>query len=46
MVRVLSSRLVDECGFASVDMEAVLELADRLRWAAEQSAAIDGSAVA
>jgi hypothetical protein len=46
MVRVLSSRLVDECGFAPVDMEAVLELADRLRWAAEQSAAIDGSAVA
>jgi hypothetical protein len=42
MVRVLSSRLVDECGYAPVDMVAVLDLAGRLRWAARESAGIDG----
>jgi hypothetical protein len=36
MVRLLSSRLVDACGYAPVDMAAVLNVARRLQWAAEE----------
>ncbi len=42
MVRVLSARLVYQCEYAPVEMAAVAELADRLRWSAEQAAAIGG----
>jgi hypothetical protein len=41
-VRVISSRLVDQCEYSPIEMRAVLDLAGRLRWAAEESAGIDG----
>jgi hypothetical protein len=42
IVRVLSSRLVAECEYSPITMAAVLDLASRLRWAAQESAALDG----
>jgi hypothetical protein len=37
MVHVLSGRLTHECGFGPITMGAVLELAERLRWAADEA---------
>jgi len=36
MVRLLSARLVEEAGYAPIDLDAVLGLAERLRWAGEE----------
>ena len=36
-VRVLAGQLTDRCEYAPIEMGAVLELARRLRWAAEEA---------
>jgi len=40
-VRVLSSRLGQQCGYAPIAMGAVLELCAALRWAAEEAVRIE-----
>ena len=43
MVRVLSGQLEDACGYAPVNLGAVLDIADRLRWAATEAIRIEPS---
>lgn len=40
MVKLLKDRLAGECGYGPLDMLAVLELTERLRWAASEAARI------
>jgi hypothetical protein len=40
-VRVLGSRLVEQLEYAPIEMGAVLDLAGRLRWAAEEAARLN-----